>query len=795
MTWKFPIAMTLLLALVGCGDNDKDSGDAVVDLDGDGFDSSDDCDDDDANVFPGASEVCDGIDNDCDDQVDNDPVDGTAYYTDSDSDGFGDPSNEVISCEPVDGSVTNNTDCNDNEAAANPEASEICDGIDNDCDSQVDDDDDSLDASTTGTFYYLDSDEDGFGDSVERVRACTAPAGYVEDGTDCNDDEATANPAATEICDTIDNDCDSFIDDADDSLDGSTGTNYYEDFDEDGFGDPGDLRQACIQPPGFVEDSTDCNDNDNTTFPAATEICDGQYNDCNNGDFDITAAPADETDDDGDFYVECEGYTAGVTVTDENVIAGSDCDDAAAGTNPGATEVCDEADVDEDCDTFADDDDESTSDESKFTYYADTDEDTFGDPESTTLACSLPTGFVEDDQDCDDTRDFVNPDGSEVCDTLNLDEDCSGTADDEDANVDDSTKSTFYLDSDGDDWGDPESPGDFCDEPEGYVDDNTDCDDSRDDVSPEGDEVCDDDDVDENCNGLADDLDETTRNDSKTEYFADTDSDTFGDPENTTLACSLPEEGFVDNSQDCDDSTSAINPDADEVCDADNVDEDCDGNADDLDDDAVDEGKTDFYADADTDTFGNPEVIERFCDLPESGFSTDNTDCDDSRSDVNPDADEVCDDANTDEDCDGNADDLDDDATDESKTDFYADTDTDTFGDPEVIERFCDLPEAGFSVNNTDCDDDRSDVNPDADEVCDADNVDEDCDGNADDLDDDAVDEGKTDFYADADTDTFGDPEVSERFCDLPESGFVVDNTDCDDSRSDVNPDADEVCD
>ncbi|MEL6342244.1 MAG: MopE-related protein [Myxococcota bacterium] len=576
MMWKFPIAMTLLLALVGCGDNDKDSAE-VVDSDGDGFDTTQDCDDANASVFPGASEVCDGLDNDCDEQVDNDPVDGDSYYTDADGDGFGDPSVEVISCTRVDGSVENNTDCNDGSAFANPEAAEICDGIDNDCDELVDDDDSSLNPATTGTFYFLDSDGDSFGDIGERILTCAAPAGYVEDSTDCNDDEATANPGAPEICDEIDNDCDTLVDDADDSLDGSTGTNYYEDLDADGFGNLANLRQTCIQPAGFVVDSTDCNDNDNTTFPAATELCDGQFNDCNNGDFDITAAPPDETDDDGDFYIECTGYAPGVTVTDEDVVAGDDCNDAEAGINPAAQEICDEADVDEDCDTFADDADDSTSDESKFTYYADADEDAFGSPDNTTLACAVPEGFVVDNTDCDDTRDFVNPDGSEICDDLDLDEDCNGAADDADTGVDPDSFNTFYFDADLDEYGDDAVTEATCDPSEGYIAVGGDCDETRDDVNPGADEVCDDDDVDEDCDDVADDLDSSTTDASKTTFFADTDNDTFGDAESTDRFCALPETGYSVNDTDCDDGAADVNPAAEETYGGDTIDKDCNG--------------------------------------------------------------------------------------------------------------------------------------------------------------------------------------------------------------------------
>ena len=97
-------------------------------------------------------------------------------------------------------------DCDDNAFSINPDADEICDGIDNDCDGLIDDDDDSI---TGQTIWYLDNDNDTYGDSTVSLSACSQPLGYVFDNTDCNDSDNSINPGATEIAnDGIDQDCD-----------------------------------------------------------------------------------------------------------------------------------------------------------------------------------------------------------------------------------------------------------------------------------------------------------------------------------------------------------------------------------------------------------------------------------------------------------------------------------------------------------------------------------------------------------------------------------------------------------
>jgi hypothetical protein len=176
------------------------------DNDGDGYTGVDDCNDADASIHPGATETCDGVDQDCDGVID-DGTGSTVYYRDADGDSFGDPATTVTSCAVPSGYTTNFTDCNDASAISYPGATETCDGLDNNCDGDIDEG-----VATGPNTYYLDADSDGYGTTSSSTTGCLVPAGYSSLSTDCDDAASSTNPGAAELDDVADNDCDGWVD-------------------------------------------------------------------------------------------------------------------------------------------------------------------------------------------------------------------------------------------------------------------------------------------------------------------------------------------------------------------------------------------------------------------------------------------------------------------------------------------------------------------------------------------------------------------------------------------------------
>mgnify|MGYP000256182211 CR=1 FL=1 len=148
--------------------------------------TSGDCDDQDDNIYPGAEEHCDGVDEDCDDVIDEEAVDQAWWYFDEDQDGFGWIGNAMLSCEQPSGYVAFGSDCNDVNGDTYPGAPETCAPIDLDCDGELSDKD-AEDAQQ----FFRDLDGDGFGDDRFSVRDCARPEGYVEQGQDCEDTDPT----------------------------------------------------------------------------------------------------------------------------------------------------------------------------------------------------------------------------------------------------------------------------------------------------------------------------------------------------------------------------------------------------------------------------------------------------------------------------------------------------------------------------------------------------------------------------------------------------------------------------
>ena len=261
--------------------------------------------------------------------------------------------------------------------------------------------------------------------------------------------------------------------------------------------------------------------------------------------------------------------------TPGTAVSATDCDDTRADINPGAQEVCDAANTDEDCDGRADDLDSSTSPTGFITTYGDSDGDAFGDPADVLNSCDIYPGFVVDNTDCDPTRADIHPLAAEVCDAANTDEDCDGLVNDADPTVAVASFLTFYADADGDTFGAAASPTGACALPAGHVLDNTDCDDTRADISPAGQEVCDAANADEDCDGRADDGDSSVDESTTTTVYYDRDGDGFGDPAAPTNACDLPRRHVTDNT-DCDDFRAVVNPAGTDTP-GDGIDQDCSG--------------------------------------------------------------------------------------------------------------------------------------------------------------------------------------------------------------------------
>ncbi len=178
------------------------TGGSGTDADKDGFDAKVDCDDSNPDVHPGAKEICNGLDDNCDTQLDEGVT--TTYYADLDEDGYGldDPATNLAACAAPAGYASQAGDCDDKRNAVHPGAKEICDGIDDDCNQQVDE-------GVTTTFY-VDADGDGWGvdDPATNVSTCSPPIGYAAEKGDCNDADPAIHPGAADVLgDGVDQDC------------------------------------------------------------------------------------------------------------------------------------------------------------------------------------------------------------------------------------------------------------------------------------------------------------------------------------------------------------------------------------------------------------------------------------------------------------------------------------------------------------------------------------------------------------------------------------------------------------
>jgi lipid-binding SYLF domain-containing protein len=310
----------------------------VNDADGDGI-----CD---QNEIPGCQDLAACNYNPLATDSNGSCVSGSTYFADADSDGFGNPSSTIQSCTAPTGYVTNNTDCNDSNASLNSVSTEICgNGIDEDCNGSdlacfavpgcTDVSACNYNASaavsdgscTYANTWYLDADGDGY--YISTSLSCTSPgANYNTVGGvngDCNDTNAAVYPGATEVCNSIDDDCDTQIDEG-------VQNTYYLDVDGDGYGAAASSVLACTLPAGYVINNLDCNDVNSAVNPTTIWYLD--------------------VDADG-YYVStnmsCTSPGANYNTT---VGTNGDCNDANAAVHAGVIETCNGSD--DDCDGLID---------------------------------------------------------------------------------------------------------------------------------------------------------------------------------------------------------------------------------------------------------------------------------------------------------------------------------------------------------------------------------------------------------------------------------------------------------
>tara|TARA_Y100000310_G_scaffold280284_1_gene299895 strand:+ start:274 stop:2385 length:2112 start_codon:yes stop_codon:yes gene_type:complete len=236
---------------------------------------------------------------DCDDYDENVTLPST-WYADNDEDGYGNIEDIVTACLQPSGYTPDNTDCDDTNYDVNPTALEYCNEIDDDCDELIDEE--AVDAPT----WYRDYDADNYGNPNAYITSCDQPEGYLEDNTDCEDDNFNVNPGVEEICNGIDDNCDDIIDE--------DGLDFYLDRDGDGYGDPATKINSCEELSGYILNGEDCDDTDYDVNPAAEEVCNDYIdNDCDGTidilDEDICLSAADAT-----FLGENNSSQAGFTV-------------------------------------------------------------------------------------------------------------------------------------------------------------------------------------------------------------------------------------------------------------------------------------------------------------------------------------------------------------------------------------------------------------------------------------------------------------------------------------------------
>jgi len=517
---------------------------------------------------------------------------------------------------------------------------------------------------------------------------------------DCDDTNRDAHPWAKDSCGSgVDEDCDGQTDAADQGGCIQTMIRCVSDHDVDGYG-AGTMFSADQDCNDAGEASAslgdDCNDLVATTNPGASDLTvDGTDQNCDN---------IDGSKSNSKWYQDSDGDTYGnpnVSLTQANQPAGYvannlDCLDTNASVRPGGSDLTVDG-LDQNCDAT-----DGPVNNSK--WYQDSDGDTYGNPNVSVTQANAPAGYVANNTDCNDAVTATHPGAVEACN--GVDDNCNNVTDENCSN----NTYTFWKDVDVDGYGSLSNPTTVTVPvaPVGYVNNSTDCDDTKATVHPTAAEIVGNE-IDEDCNGA-----EICYLDADDDGSRPSSNATYG---SSDVTCVGQFEAKATDTIDCNDANAAVRPGATELV-GDLLDSNCDGFEQcyvDGDDDGYRVIGTQLPAVLSTDITCTAQAYLASAAMPA-------TDCNDALRLVNPGALDTCN--GIDDNCDGT---VDNGAT--GLNTYYRDADLDMYGTTLTTTTGCVTP-AGYVTQSGDCNDAVAAVHPTVSETCDQ--IDNNCDGQVD---------------------------------------------------------------